>query len=56
MPEWVYLTIISALWSVLGIVLGFLLTRLIRAIDRLADKVGEHALDLMQIKTKLEIK
>lgn len=52
--ENLYLIIIGALWPVIGAGMWFAIRRLVGAIDHLSDTVETHALDLVEIKTKLE--
>lgn len=52
--ENIYFIVIGALWSVIGAGMWFAIRRLVGAIDHLSDTVDRHALDLVEIKTKLE--
>ncbi len=49
------LAVVGLLWSILTGVFAWLVGRLVGAIDKLNDTVGGHALDLVAIKTRLDI-
>ena len=51
----IILAVLGVLWSILTGVFTWLVSRLVSAIDKLNATVGDHALDLVEIKTRIDI-